>query len=103
VRVSLATKTDIVEKVNTNVKLPKNYKVLLLNDDFTSMDFVVEVLTMIFSHDTKSAVEIMLKVHHEGRGVCGVYTFEIAEMKVAQVHSLAYANNFPLKAVFEEE
>ncbi len=99
----MAEKTKTVEKIKIDTKLPKKFKVLLLNDDFTSMDFVVEVLTTIFSHDTKSAIEIMLKIHHEGRGVCGIYPLEIAEMKVAQVHSYARTYSFPLKAVFEEE
>lgn len=102
-RIKLAQKTDTINKTKVDIKLPKNYKVILLNDDFTSMDFVVEVLTTIFSHDIKNAVEIMLKVHHDGQGVCGIYPYEIAETKVAQVHTLASANNFPLKAVFEEE
>jgi ATP-dependent Clp protease adaptor protein ClpS len=99
----LAEKVKTIEKTKIDVKLPKNYKVLLLNDDFTSMDFVVEVLMSIFHYDVKDATTIMLKVHHEGRAICGIYPFEIAEMKVAQVHSFARANNFPLKAVFEED
>lgn len=102
-RVNLASKIKTIEKTKTDLKLPKNYKVLLLNDDFTSMDFVIEVLMSIFFYDVKDAANIMLKVHHEGSAVCGIYPLEIAEMKVSQVHSFASANNFPLKAIFEEE
>ncbi|MDR3345624.1 MAG: ATP-dependent Clp protease adaptor ClpS [Campylobacteraceae bacterium] len=83
--------------------MPKNYIVYLLNDDVTTMDFVIEVLMTYFGHDAKSAFEIMLKVHNEGRGVCGVYPYEIAETKVAQVRDCAKANDFPLRAELEEE
>jgi len=81
----------------------KRYKVVLLNDDFTSMDFVVEILMEVFAHQLDSAINIMLNIHREGRGVCGVYTFEVAETKISQVKKLAKENEYPLKAIMEEE
>ncbi len=87
----------------TEIRLPRLYKVVLLNDDFTSMEFVVRVLMELFHHTQEKAMEIMLHIHEKGRGVCGVYTREIAETKVAQVHRLAKSNAYPLRAVMEEE
>ncbi len=81
----------------------KRYKVVLLNDDFTSMDFVVEILMELFGHPLDSAINIMLNIHREGRGVCGVYTYEIAETKISQVRKRALENEYPLKAIMEEE
>jgi len=81
----------------------KRYKVVLLNDDFTSMDFVVEVLMEIFSHQLDSAINIMLNIHRDGRGICGVYTYEVAETKISQVIKQAKENEYPLKAIMEEE
>ena len=81
----------------------KRYKVVLLNDDFTSMDFVVEVLMELFSHSLDSAINIMLSVHRDGRGICGVYTYEVAETKISQVKERAKENEYPLKAIMEEE
>jgi ATP-dependent Clp protease adaptor protein ClpS len=81
----------------------KRYKVVLLNDDFTSMDFVVEILMEVFSHQLDSAINIMLNIHREGRGICGVYTYEVAETKISQVKKRAKENEYPLKAIMEEE
>ncbi len=81
----------------------KRYKVVLLNDDFTSMDFVVEILMELFAHPLDSAINIMLNIHREGRGICGVYTYEIAETKISQVRKRALENEYPLKAIMEEE
>ncbi len=81
----------------------KRYKVVLLNDDFTSMDFVVEILMEVFGHQLDSAINIMLNVHREGRGICGVYTYEVAETKISQVKKRAKENEYPLKAIMEEE
>ena len=81
----------------------KRYKVVLLNDDFTSMDFVVEVLMELFEHTVDSAINIMLQIHRSGRGVCGVYTYEIAETKILQVEKRAKKNEYPLKAIMEED
>ncbi len=93
------------EEVSGDLDLvkPKMYKVLLLNDDFTSMDFVVSVLRNIFHKSEDEAYNIMLKIHNSGKGLCGVYAYDIAETKVAQVHSYAKQNGFPLRAIMEEE
>lgn len=80
---------------------PRKYKVILLNDDYTTMDFVVEVLKRFFNKAGEEAVVIMLQVHEEGRGVCGVYSLEIAETKVAQVHEFARTGGYPLKCTME--
>jgi len=93
------------KELNENLELtkPKMYKVLLLNDDYTSMEFVIDVLMGIFHHNEKDAYDIMMKVHTEGKGLCGIYTYEIAETKVLQVRKKAKQSNFPLKAIVEEE
>ncbi len=82
---------------------PPMYKVLLHNDDYTSMDFVVEILMMIFGKSLENATRIMLNVHEQGRGVCGIYTRDIAETKVNTVHVLAREREFPLKSTMEKE
>lgn len=82
---------------------PHLYKVLLLNDDYSSMDFVIQVLMQIFHHSYEKAMDIMLKVHEQGKGLCGVYTYEVAETKVAHVRKMAKEAKFPLRAVMEEE
>jgi ATP-dependent Clp protease adaptor protein ClpS len=84
-------------------EFPKKFKVYLLNDDYTSMDFVIDILTNIFHKNQQEAQQIMLEVHNNQKGLCGVYTHEIAETKVAQVISQAKENSFPLKAIMEEE
>jgi ATP-dependent Clp protease adaptor protein ClpS len=98
----MATKTAHQTHVKPKTAQPKNYKVCLLNDDFTTMDFVVRVLMFYFGHDVSSAMQIMLQVHSDGKGVCGVYPYEIAETKAAQVREYAKANNFPLRCSVEE-
>ena len=94
----------LIAEAESEVKLrrPPLYKVLLHNDDFTSMEFVVFILQTIFGRSEADAVHIMLKVHNEGLGVAGIYTYEIAEMKVAKVTSTAQANEFPLLCTIEE-
>lgn len=82
-------------------KRPSLYKVLLLNDDFTPMDFVVEVLKTYFRKDHAEATEIMLAVHQRGFGVCGVYPFGVAETKVSQVMESARQNQYPLQCTME--
>ena len=82
---------------------PKKYKVFLLNDDFSTMDFVIDVLVKVFRKNQTEAEAIMLEVHNNQKGLCGVYSFEIASTKVAQVKSLAREKGFPLKAIMEEE
>lgn len=84
------------------VKEPEQYKVVLLNDDYTSMDFVVEVLMSIFHKSYQEAEQVMLDIHRNDRGVCGVYIYEIAETKVMQVSRLAREHGYPLKATIEE-
>ena len=82
---------------------PQLFKVLLHNDDYTSMDFVVEVLMGIFHKTQQQAEQIMLQIHEKGKAICGVYTYEIAQMKVEQVRQLAKQNEFPLLATMEED
>jgi len=82
---------------------PPLYRVLLLNDDYTTMEFVVEVLKHVFRKSEEEATHIMLNVHHIGVGVCGLYPFEIAETKVDTVHSIAREKGFPLKCTLERE
>jgi ATP-dependent Clp protease adaptor protein ClpS len=87
---------------DTELRRPSLYSVLIHNDDFTTMEFVVFVLQTIFGRSETDALHIMLKVHNEGVGVAGVFTYEIAEMKVAKVMALAQANEFPLLCTIEE-
>lgn len=98
---------DIKEKTSpesgTEVKEPSMYRVLLLNDDYTTMEFVVEVLMSVFSKSVEEATRIMLNVHREGVGICGVYPYEIAETKVNTVDALARERGFPLKCTMERE
>ncbi len=82
---------------------PKRYKVLMHNDDYTTMEFVIEVLMSIFRKSEAEAVQLMHKIHTEGKAICGVYTLEIAETKVAQTMELARNNGFPLRCTMEEE
>ena len=91
-----------LEEVRPAIKRPPMYKVVLLNDDFTPMDFVVEVLKIFFALDHDRATQIMLNVHTRGKGVCGVYTFEIAETKVVQVNEFSRQNEHPLKCSMEK-
>jgi ATP-dependent Clp protease adaptor protein ClpS len=96
--------TGVVTKTRTERKLkkPKLYKVLLHNDDYTTMEFVVFILMTIFNRSETDAVQIMLHVHKNGIGVAGVYTYEIAETRVAQVEGLARQHEFPLRCSLEE-
>lgn len=82
---------------------PKKYKVLLLNDDYSTMDFVIDVLIKVFRKNPNEAQAIMLSVHQNGKALCGIYTYEIASTKVAQVKNLARQKGYPLKAIMEEE
>ena len=84
------------------LKRPPLYRVILINDDYTPMEFVVEVLQKIFGLDRTTATRVMLEVHTKGKGVCGVYTYEIAETKVAQVTGLAQQHQHPLLCTMEE-
>ena len=91
------------KKVKQATKEPKQWKVIMLNDDYTPMEFVVGLLTEIFRHTPESAAKVMLQVHNEGSGVAGVYTFEIAEVKSVDATTAARANGFPLQIKIEEE
>jgi ATP-dependent Clp protease adaptor protein ClpS len=93
----------VMEKTRQKTAKPSMYKVFLLNDDYTTMDFVVEVLESIFGHPKVQATSIMLHVHRNGKGLAGVYTREIAETKIARVHAVARENGFPLKCDMEKE
>ena len=95
--------TGLMLKTRPKTKKPAMYKVLLLNDDFTPMEFVVHVLEKFFSKTRQEATDIMLHVHRRGVGICGVFTYEIAETKVAQVMDFARANEQPLQCTMEKE
>jgi ATP-dependent Clp protease adaptor protein ClpS len=96
------TDADVaVQEGPPDVAIPRKYKVIIHNDDYTTMDFVVDVLKRFFAKVQEEAVQIMLAVHEQGRGVCGVYTYEIAETKVAQVHEYARYSGYPLKCSME--
>jgi ATP-dependent Clp protease adaptor protein ClpS len=97
------TGTGTVVKARPKTKKPSMYRVLLLNDDYTPMEFVVHVLERFFSKPREEAVQIMLHVHRHGVGICGVYTFEVAETKVAQVIELARRHQHPLQCTMEKE
>lgn len=86
-----------------SLKRPHRYKVLMLNDDFTPMDFVVYILEMIFNQSKESAITIMLNIHNTGLGVCGIFTYEIAETKVKTVMDLAKKHQYPLQCILEKE
>lgn len=99
----MATHTNFELSNEVMIKYPKKYKVYLLNDDYTSMDFVIDILISIFHKNYEEAEKIMLDIHKKDRGLCGVYTYEIAETKVMQVTRKAKESGFPLKATMEEE
>ena len=95
--------TSVITKVKPKVKKPSLYRVLLLNDDFTPMEFVVMVLEQFFSMDMETATQVMLHVHQNGVGECGVFTYEVAETKVTQVMDCARKNQHPLQCVMEKK
>ena len=99
----MGTSTNFELLDDIALKHPKKHKVFILNDDYTSMDFVIDILMNVFHKTYKQAENIMLEVHKKEKGLCGVYTHEIAETKVMQVHTRAKDSGFPLKAVMEEE
>jgi ATP-dependent Clp protease adaptor protein ClpS len=94
---------EIEVKERQETKTPSLYKVFLLNDDYTTMDFVVHILEEVFHKPSVEAAQIMLHVHKNGKGLAGVYTREIAETKIETVHNLACENGFPLKCGMEME
>ena len=94
---------DVLSETREDVTEPSMYRVLLLNDDYTTMEFVVEILILVFNKSIEEAIRIMLNVHRAGVGVCGVYTYEVAETKVDTVHTLAMEKGFPLQCSMEKE
>jgi len=92
----------VVEEAQPKLKRPPLYRVILLNDDYTPMEFVVEVLQSIFGMERPKATRVMLEVHTKGKGICGVYDYQIAETKVAQVMSIAQQQQHPLLCTMEE-
>jgi len=94
---------DVLTESETRLEKPKLYKVLLHNDDFTTMEFVVFILKQVFMRSDAEAFLIMLKVHNEGIGIAGVYAFEIAQMKAEKAMNLSKANEYPLLCTVEEE
>ena len=95
--------SGVATKSRTETKKPSLYRVLILNDDYTPMEFVVFVLERFFNKSREDATRIMLHVHQHGVGVCGIYTYEVAETKVAQVLDLARRNEHPLQCTMEKE
>jgi ATP-dependent Clp protease adaptor protein ClpS len=93
---------EVAEKPKAVTKRPQLFHVVLINDDYTTMEFVVHVLEAIFDKGPAEAYRIMMEVHTQGRGVCGAYTYEVAETKVATVHEMARTEGFPLHAGIEE-
>src|SRR5688572_1228437 len=97
------TSGEVLERTRQETKKPELYKVVLLNDDYTTMDFVVEVLETIFHKQPAEAFRIMMMVHTQGKGLCGVYPHEVAETKVEAVMGAAKEHGFPLRAAMEPE
>ena len=97
------TGTGTITRTRTRTKKPSMYKVVLLNDDYTPMEFVVYVLQRFFSKSAEDATKIMLHVHQNGVGICGVFTYEVAETKVSQVMDLARQHDHPLQCTMEKD
>lgn len=95
--------TAVLSRQEDRVERPRRFKVLLLNDDYTTMDFVVMVLTTVFHHSHEAATEIMFDVHEKGVGIAGIYGYEVAETKVRRVSELAREHQFPLRCTMEAE
>jgi ATP-dependent Clp protease adaptor protein ClpS len=93
---------ELREKKQHRLKEPEEYRVILLNDNFTTMEFVVEVLMIVFHKKQEDATRIMLDVHQKGKGTVGVYPYDIAQTKANHVHFLAQQNDFPLKCIVEK-
>lgn len=93
--------TKLEEKTITEIKKPRMYKVIIYNDDYTTMDFVVEVLVRVFSKSVPEAVKIMFNVHRKGSGVAGIYSYDIAATKIKQTQNMATESGYPLKLTME--
>jgi ATP-dependent Clp protease adaptor protein ClpS len=98
-----STDVQIDEKIKQKVEEPHRWKVILLNDDHTPMDFVIGILTEIFKHSQETAKGITMQIHTEGSGIAGVYSFEIAEAKAVEATQIARSSGFPLQIKMEEE
>ena len=96
------TTGDVLEKTETRLKQPEQFQVILLNDDYTPMDFVVAVLESVFNRAPAEAYRIMMQVHLQGRGVAGIYTHDVAETKATTVVELAQEEGYPLQATLEQ-
>ena len=94
--------TELLTRDEEKLKEPKDYMVILLNDNYTTKKFVVEILKLVFHKNPEEAMRIMLNVHHKGRGVVGVYTWDIASTKANQVHAIAKEHEYPLRCIVEE-
>lgn len=99
----LGTEGSVITKSKPKTKKPSMYKVLMLNDDYTPMDFVVRILQQFFRMPESEAMRVMLQVHQQGIGVCGVFTFEVAETKVHQVVEYARKHEHPLQCTLEKD
>lgn len=101
----MTTDSQIIEKKKTtnSLKEPGKFKVIICNDDVTPIDFVIAILVQVFKHPESSALELTMKVHHEGKAVAGIYTFEVAEQKISDATHLARTNGFPLILKAEAE
>lgn len=99
----MATRIEYATDTDTDLQEPKKYKVILLNDNYSTVEFVIQVLMQIFKKNIDEATTITMNIHEKGKGVCGIYTYEIAQTKVAQVRANARKAEFPLKAIVEEE
>ncbi len=93
---------DVKLEITPKLDVPKMYRVIILNDHYTTMEFVVEVLVKIFHKQATEATMLMLDVHKKGKGICGVYTYDVAMTKINAVHSMAKERGFPLKCSYEE-
>ena len=99
----MSNEIEIELEDEIDLQEPKKYKVFLLNDDFSTMDFVIDVLVKVFRKSVDEASVIMINIHNNGKEICGTYSYEIAGTKVAQVKAMAREKGFPLKATMEEE
>ncbi|MEN8904322.1 MAG: ATP-dependent Clp protease adapter ClpS [Clostridiales bacterium] len=96
-------KTIFKEEIKDEIKTPRMYRVILLNDDYTTMEFVVKILMSVFNKNSVEAEKIMLDVHYKGKGIVGIYTYDIAKTKIISVEKIARSEEYPLKAIMEEE
>lgn len=99
----MTTETQLDEKITVALQPPKLWKVILLNDDHTPMELVIDILTVVFKHSENSAKQVTLEIHNEGSGVAGIYSHEIAEQKGMEAINIARANGAPLRVTVEEE